>query len=132
MCAEGRDSLSQEFVVGRSWWRFVASCVASSVSCERESSLYRELRVAFSQVLGFWPNDPLASTFVDANPKSATTSMDANPRRRPVMLTLRSQICCVFRSGNVAPCFGNRPPTCTGADISTSSEEIVRSDSKLE
>ncbi|MQM07968.1 hypothetical protein Taro_040822, partial [Colocasia esculenta] len=27
-----RDSLSQEFVVGRSWWRFVAPCVASSVS----------------------------------------------------------------------------------------------------
>ncbi|MQL99465.1 hypothetical protein Taro_032197 [Colocasia esculenta] len=26
----GRDSLSQEFVAGRSWWRFVAPCVASS------------------------------------------------------------------------------------------------------
>ncbi|MQL68383.1 hypothetical protein Taro_000681 [Colocasia esculenta] len=34
----GRDSLSQEFVVGRSWWRFVVRCVASSVSCERECS----------------------------------------------------------------------------------------------
>ncbi|MQL72514.1 hypothetical protein Taro_004856, partial [Colocasia esculenta] len=29
----GSDSLSQEFVVGRSWWRFVALCVASSVAC---------------------------------------------------------------------------------------------------
>ncbi|MQL94012.1 hypothetical protein Taro_026662, partial [Colocasia esculenta] len=48
----GRDSLSQEFVAGRLWWRFVAPCVASSVSCERESSLYRELRVSFLQVLG--------------------------------------------------------------------------------
>ncbi|MQM03944.1 hypothetical protein Taro_036734 [Colocasia esculenta] len=26
-----RDSLSQEFVAGRSWWRFIAPCVASSV-----------------------------------------------------------------------------------------------------
>ncbi|MQM19806.1 hypothetical protein Taro_052817 [Colocasia esculenta] len=32
----GRDSLSQEFVAGRSWWRFVAPFIASSVSCERE------------------------------------------------------------------------------------------------
>ncbi|MQL92358.1 hypothetical protein Taro_024989 [Colocasia esculenta] len=32
------DSLSQEFVAGRSWWRFVAPCVGSSVSCERECS----------------------------------------------------------------------------------------------
>ncbi|MQM23769.1 hypothetical protein Taro_056837 [Colocasia esculenta] len=48
-----RDSLSQEFVAGRSWWRPVL-CVASSVSCERESSLYRELRVAFLQVLGLF------------------------------------------------------------------------------
>ncbi|MQM01281.1 hypothetical protein Taro_034034 [Colocasia esculenta] len=28
----GRDSLSQEFVTGRSWWRFVVPCIASSVS----------------------------------------------------------------------------------------------------
>ncbi|MQM05869.1 hypothetical protein Taro_038690 [Colocasia esculenta] len=28
----GRDSLSQDFVVGRSWWPFVAPCVARSVS----------------------------------------------------------------------------------------------------
>ncbi|MQL97328.1 hypothetical protein Taro_030021 [Colocasia esculenta] len=34
----GRDSLSQEFVAGWSWWRFVEPCVASSVSCERECS----------------------------------------------------------------------------------------------
>ncbi|MQL94509.1 hypothetical protein Taro_027167, partial [Colocasia esculenta] len=34
----GRDSLSQEFVSGQSWWRFVAPCVASGVSCERECS----------------------------------------------------------------------------------------------
>ncbi|MQL92486.1 hypothetical protein Taro_025106 [Colocasia esculenta] len=34
-CCSGRDSLSQEFITERSWWRFVASCVASSVSCER-------------------------------------------------------------------------------------------------
>ncbi|MQL89711.1 hypothetical protein Taro_022290 [Colocasia esculenta] len=34
-----RDSLSQEFVAGRSWWRFVVPCLASSVSCERECSL---------------------------------------------------------------------------------------------
>ncbi|MQM21481.1 hypothetical protein Taro_054522, partial [Colocasia esculenta] len=27
-----RDSLSQEFVAGWLWWRFVAPCVASSVS----------------------------------------------------------------------------------------------------
>ncbi|MQL89705.1 hypothetical protein Taro_022281 [Colocasia esculenta] len=33
-----RDSLSQEFVVGRSWWRFVAPCIANSVSCEHECS----------------------------------------------------------------------------------------------
>ncbi|MQM03181.1 hypothetical protein Taro_035955, partial [Colocasia esculenta] len=39
-----------EFVAGRLWWRFVALCVASSVSCECEH-LYRELRVAFLQVL---------------------------------------------------------------------------------
>ncbi|MQM01031.1 hypothetical protein Taro_033779 [Colocasia esculenta] len=26
----GRDSLSQEFIAGRSWWRFVAPCIASS------------------------------------------------------------------------------------------------------
>ncbi|MQL89039.1 hypothetical protein Taro_021613 [Colocasia esculenta] len=35
----GRDSLSQEFVTGRSWWQFAASCVASSVRCERECSV---------------------------------------------------------------------------------------------
>ncbi|MQM04057.1 hypothetical protein Taro_036854, partial [Colocasia esculenta] len=46
-----RDSLSQEFVAGQSWWQFVVPCVASSVSCERER-LSRELRVAFLQVLG--------------------------------------------------------------------------------
>ncbi|MQM01326.1 hypothetical protein Taro_034091 [Colocasia esculenta] len=46
------DSLSQEFVVRRLWWRFVTPCVASSVSCERECSCTRsELRVAFLQVL---------------------------------------------------------------------------------
>ncbi|MQL90181.1 hypothetical protein Taro_022759, partial [Colocasia esculenta] len=32
----GRDSLSQEFVSGWLWWRFVAPCIASSVSYERE------------------------------------------------------------------------------------------------
>ncbi|MQM08994.1 hypothetical protein Taro_041853 [Colocasia esculenta] len=32
----GRDSLSQEFVVGRLWWWFIAPCVANSVSSERE------------------------------------------------------------------------------------------------
>ncbi|MQL67810.1 hypothetical protein Taro_000140 [Colocasia esculenta] len=31
-----------------------SSCVASSVSCERECSLYHELRVAFLQVLGLF------------------------------------------------------------------------------
>ncbi|MQM06270.1 hypothetical protein Taro_039092 [Colocasia esculenta] len=36
LLSSGRDSLSQEFVVGWSLWQFVASCVASSVSCERE------------------------------------------------------------------------------------------------
>ncbi|MQL70631.1 hypothetical protein Taro_002937 [Colocasia esculenta] len=41
-----------EFVVGRLWWRFVAPCVASSVSCERERLYRSELRVAFLQVLG--------------------------------------------------------------------------------
>ncbi|MQL84397.1 hypothetical protein Taro_016893 [Colocasia esculenta] len=33
-----RDSLSQEFVAGRLWWQLVPPCIASSVSCERESS----------------------------------------------------------------------------------------------
>ncbi|MQL75031.1 hypothetical protein Taro_007406 [Colocasia esculenta] len=35
----GRDSLSQEFVVGRSWWRFVVPFVASSVSCVLSENL---------------------------------------------------------------------------------------------
>ncbi|MQM13227.1 hypothetical protein Taro_046154 [Colocasia esculenta] len=26
----GRDSLSQKFIAGRSWWRFVALCLANS------------------------------------------------------------------------------------------------------
>ncbi|MQL82135.1 hypothetical protein Taro_014592 [Colocasia esculenta] len=47
----GRDSLSQEFVAGWLWWRFVVSCVASSVSCEREHSFRREFRVTFLHVL---------------------------------------------------------------------------------
>ncbi|MQL80887.1 hypothetical protein Taro_013333, partial [Colocasia esculenta] len=51
LLSSGRDSLSLEFVARWSWWRFVASCVASSVSCKRECSLYRELRVSFLQVL---------------------------------------------------------------------------------
>ncbi|MQL86990.1 hypothetical protein Taro_019524 [Colocasia esculenta] len=38
----GRDSLSQEFVAEQSWWRFVARCIASSVSCERRDSLSQE------------------------------------------------------------------------------------------
>ncbi|MQM05716.1 hypothetical protein Taro_038529, partial [Colocasia esculenta] len=32
LLSPGRDSLSQEFVAGRSWWRFIAPCVASSVA----------------------------------------------------------------------------------------------------
>ncbi|MQL75788.1 hypothetical protein Taro_008149 [Colocasia esculenta] len=40
----GRDSLSQEFVAGRLWWRFVAPCVASSVSCERIRGWRHDLR----------------------------------------------------------------------------------------
>ncbi|MQL98779.1 hypothetical protein Taro_031494 [Colocasia esculenta] len=40
-----------EFIAGWSWWRLVAPYVASSVSCERECSLYRELRVSLLQVL---------------------------------------------------------------------------------
>ncbi|MQL86934.1 hypothetical protein Taro_019458, partial [Colocasia esculenta] len=31
LLSSGRDSLSQEFVAGRSWWRFVAPCVSSSL-----------------------------------------------------------------------------------------------------
>ncbi|MQL93983.1 hypothetical protein Taro_026632, partial [Colocasia esculenta] len=42
----------QEFVAGRLWWLFFASCVANSVSCEHERLFRSELRVAFLQVLG--------------------------------------------------------------------------------
>ncbi|MQL72181.1 hypothetical protein Taro_004502, partial [Colocasia esculenta] len=49
-----RDSLSQEFVAGWLWWQFVAPCIASSVSCERERLFRSELRVAFLQVLGLF------------------------------------------------------------------------------
>ncbi|MQL74887.1 hypothetical protein Taro_007259 [Colocasia esculenta] len=31
LLSPGRDSLSQKFVAGRSWWRFVTPCVASSL-----------------------------------------------------------------------------------------------------
>ncbi|MQM04021.1 hypothetical protein Taro_036810, partial [Colocasia esculenta] len=48
----GRDSLTQEFVARQLWWQFVASCIASSVSCERKRLFRSELRVAFLQVLG--------------------------------------------------------------------------------
>ncbi|MQL83704.1 hypothetical protein Taro_016199 [Colocasia esculenta] len=51
LLSSGRDSLSQEFIARRWWWRFVAPRVANSVSCKHER-LYRELRVAFLQVLG--------------------------------------------------------------------------------
>ncbi|MQL94875.1 hypothetical protein Taro_027539, partial [Colocasia esculenta] len=34
----GRDSLSQKFVAGQLWWRFVTPCVANSVRCECVSS----------------------------------------------------------------------------------------------
>ncbi|MQL74792.1 hypothetical protein Taro_007166 [Colocasia esculenta] len=51
LLSSGRDSLSQEFIAGRLWWWFVAPCVASSVSCERERLFRSELRVAFLQVL---------------------------------------------------------------------------------
>ncbi|MQM15921.1 hypothetical protein Taro_048874 [Colocasia esculenta] len=36
------------------------------------------LAATFVAINQFWPNDPLASTYVDANPKSAATPMDAN------------------------------------------------------
>ncbi|MQM02615.1 hypothetical protein Taro_035384, partial [Colocasia esculenta] len=48
----GRDSLLQEFIAGRLWWRFVAPCIAGSVSYERERLFKSELRAAFLQVLG--------------------------------------------------------------------------------
>ncbi|MQL78313.1 hypothetical protein Taro_010734 [Colocasia esculenta] len=74
LLSSGRDLLSQEFVAGRLWWRFVAPCVASSVSCERERLFRSELRVAFLQVLGFWPKARLASISTDVDVVSASTT----------------------------------------------------------
>ncbi|MQL74803.1 hypothetical protein Taro_007154 [Colocasia esculenta] len=44
----GRDSLSQEFIAGRSWWRFVAPCVASN------SASLIELSRCLCAVLHHW------------------------------------------------------------------------------
>ncbi|MQM21810.1 hypothetical protein Taro_054855 [Colocasia esculenta] len=46
----GGDSLSQEFVAGRSWWQFVVPCVASSVSCLRIRGWWHDLRGSLAGV----------------------------------------------------------------------------------
>ncbi|MQM11128.1 hypothetical protein Taro_044033, partial [Colocasia esculenta] len=63
LLSPGRDSLSQEFIARRLWWRFVAPCVANSVSCERERLFRSESRVAFLQVLGVFGSMGGGTTF---------------------------------------------------------------------
>ncbi|MQM10819.1 hypothetical protein Taro_043720 [Colocasia esculenta] len=51
-----RDSLSQEFIVRRSWWQFFVPCVASSVSCLRIRGWRRDLR---ETLVGVWEVESL-------------------------------------------------------------------------